>query len=469
MNSQQRSSRKNKKKEGAKSTPSLDCTFTDFSLLPCIRHGEIRWWLPCDPQTSLLLAELLISCDRTSVRRVPSSLHRRLRDALQTSPPLFLFCAIQLTSHREVKSEYCLDDLVNWLELHFMECLDHGESYLGSPNITEAMKKDWVKLYQQFQQIPIKKWPKNAPRWLELHGSDVPKNLKKNWAGFVIDSAPTTESSVSPETYQNGGHPFLEKLSKQIHQANDISFNFEQQLKSSKTKAIKELAYGLSHEINNPLANISARAQQLQRDEQDEHRIASLKRISDQVYRAHEMIADLMFYANPPAIKLEDVDLCLLLRDVVDRYQNEAERKSIEISIAVTSETDNAKDNSVEPHVDIKSQLTSLVASVDGSMVGEAIGALLRNSIEAISDCGRIQVSITRAKESVAIEVADSGPGLSEKAKEHAFDPYFSGREAGRGLGLGLCRVARIAELHDGTVEIRSNIVGCIVKMLLPH
>lgn len=176
-----------------------------------------------------------------------------------------------------------------------------------------------------------------------------------------------------------------------------------------------------------------------------------------------------MFYANPPAIKLEDVDLCLLLRDVVDRYQNEAERKSIEISIAVTSETDNANDNSVEPHVDIKSQLTSLVASIDGSMVGEAIGALLRNSIEAISDCGRIQVSITRAKESVAIEVADSGPGLSEKAKEHAFDPYFSGREAGRGLGLGLCRVARIAELHDGTVEIRSNIVGCIVKMLLPH
>ena len=59
-------------------------------------------------------------------------------------------------------------------------------------------------------------------------------------------------------------------------------------------------------------------------------------------------------------------------------------------------------------------------------------------------------------------------PGLTEHARKHAFDPYFSGREAGRGLGLGLCRAYRIAKLHNGDVRLAGGPTGCVVTMEIP-
>ena len=73
---------------------------------------------------------------------------------------------------------------------------------------------------------------------------------------------------------------------------------------------MKELAYGASHEINNPLANIAARAQALLRDEADPERRRSLEAIYQQAMRAHEMISDLMLFARPPEPEMDGADLC---------------------------------------------------------------------------------------------------------------------------------------------------------------
>ena len=88
------------------------------------------------------------------------------------------------------------------------------------------------------------------------------------------------------------------------------------------------MAYGLSHEINNPLANISARAQQLARDEADPERAHSLDQIVQQVYRAHEMIAGLMFFANPPEANPQRVDLNQLVISAAEEFQPIAANKS---------------------------------------------------------------------------------------------------------------------------------------------
>ena len=106
-------------------------------------------------------------------------------------------------------------------------------------------------------------------------------------------------------------------------------------------------------------------------------------------------------------------------------------------------------------------------ADVDGTMIGEAIRALIRNSIDAIGCDGTIVVSLVRQERRWLIHVADSGPGLSALAREHAFDPYFSGREAGRGLGLGLCRAYRIARLHTGDITLAGGPTGCVATIEL--
>src|SRR3990172_466304 len=93
---------------------------------------------------------------------------------------------------------------------------------------------------------------------------------------------------------------------------------FSAELERQKLEAMKELAYGASHEINNPLANIAARAQTLLRDEADPQRQRKLAAIHRQAMRAHEMIADLMLFARPPAMNVAACDLPRLVQQVVD-------------------------------------------------------------------------------------------------------------------------------------------------------
>ena len=78
--------------------------------------------------------------------------------------------------------------------------------------------------------------------------------------------------------------------------------DFDRRLEHEKLESLKELAYGASHEINNPLANIAARAQTLLADETDPERARKLSAIHRQAMRAHEMISDLMLFARPPKL-----------------------------------------------------------------------------------------------------------------------------------------------------------------------
>lgn len=445
----------------------------EFSLLPCVRHGEDRWWLPCKPATMLLLAELLTRRND----ELSADFHKRVVEVLRNSPPLYVFCLFNFTCGRpfDEQTHVCIEDLADWLENHFHQTTLEGEAFLGMPLITKELEHQWCRLYAFFQTLPFAKWPSNGHLWLETTGPTIPKKLRQHWSSLVGESEDTQTRLAETNVNKQSPNHLLESLTRRIRQLDRIAADFDKQVRIQKTEAIKQLAYGLSHEINNPLANISARAQQLARNESNPQRNESLRRISEQVYRAHEMIADLMFYANPPTMAGEQVDVELVAEEVIARYQRKAINKGIQLEFRRTS---------LEPTEKLRDKTSSHLASadlpfisdtvpqldyVDKGMIGEAIGSLLRNSIEAISEQGRVEVSVTKGAEATIIEVADSGPGLSAEARRNAFDPYFCGREAGRGLGLGLCRVARIAELHGGTAEISGSIAGCIARITLPR
>src|SRR5215212_7463577 len=111
----------------------------------------------------------------------------------------------------------------------------------------------------------------------------------------------------------------------------DADREFEQRLERAKLDALKELAYGASHEINNPLANISARAQTLLDDEQDPQRRQKLIAIRRQAMRAHEMISDLMLFARPPKLQPISVSLPELIRKVISSLSALALENNIQV------------------------------------------------------------------------------------------------------------------------------------------
>ncbi len=227
---------------------------------------------------------------------------------------------------------------------------------------------------------------------------------------------------------------------------NECVDSFERRLEHAKLEALKELAYGASHEINNPLANISARAQTLLRDERDPERRRALEAIHQQALRAHEMISDLMLFARPPRLEVRPCDTAALARQVLAEVADDCARRNIVTSLVIES---------APPEID-----------GDPVQLAVALKALVLNAMEAIGADGAIQVTVQAFEAAegdadsgespfhgVRIEVRDDGPGIDPAARPHLFEPFFSGREAGRGLGFGLPKAWRIVTLHGGRIE----------------
>jgi signal transduction histidine kinase len=212
------------------------------------------------------------------------------------------------------------------------------------------------------------------------------------------------------------------------------------EVERAKLAAMKELAYGASHEINNPLANISARAQTLLRDEHDPDRRRALEGINQQALRAHEMISDLMLFARPPRLDLQEVDLLELAERVAAQSRADCERRAITIHVR----SDAARNSTCGDPIQLE----------------VALKALITNSMEAIGEQGAIDVQVERIDSPqflLRLVVSDNGPGIPQKVREHLFDPFYSGREAGRGLGFGLSKAWRIVTAHGGVIRVESN------------
>jgi signal transduction histidine kinase len=230
----------------------------------------------------------------------------------------------------------------------------------------------------------------------------------------------------------------LPQLAQLLDRLAILERDFAGQLQREKLSAMHALAYGASHEINNPLANIAARAQSLLVEEQDPQRRRSLATINAQAFRAHEMIADLMLFAKPPAQVKEPVDLVALADRIVRELADDAREQGTEL-------------------IRRAGGASELAVNADEVQLGVALRAICQNALEAVRRGGRVLVIVAERDGAAHVHVSDSGPGLTDEARRHLFDPFYSGREAGRGLGLGLSKAWRIMELHGGQIVVESR------------
>ena len=221
------------------------------------------------------------------------------------------------------------------------------------------------------------------------------------------------------------------------------------ELERRKLDSLKELAYGASHEINNPLANIAARAQALLRDEPHPDRRRTLEAIHQQALRAHEMISDLMLFARPPQPVFESLDLNELVAEIANGIGAEAEHRRIELTITLPNQ--------------------ATIIRGDRQQLWIAVRAVGDNALEAVGTDGKVALTVSILGDMAQIELADTGPGISPEIREHLFDPFFSGREAGRGLGFGLSKCWRIVTEHGGSISVASHTgPGAVFSIALP-
>ena len=216
----------------------------------------------------------------------------------------------------------------------------------------------------------------------------------------------------------------------------ELEANFAQALEREKLEAMAEFAAGAGHEINNPLTVIAGRAQLLLRGETDPERRHALALMNAQAMRVYEMIADMMLFARPPQPNFARFDAVKLIDAIVaDLQPPDARQDTVLTRIGLQ-----------EP-LDVEADPTQLTV---------AIRALVQNAFEALVSGGSVQVDVRSTAETLLIGVIDNGPGVSAEERRHIFDPFYSARQAGRGLGLGLSKCWRIVANHGGKVEVES-------------
>ncbi len=241
-------------------------------------------------------------------------------------------------------------------------------------------------------------------------------------------------------------------LAEQLAEANRRLQSAQAELvRTRSVAAVGELAAGAAHEMNNPLAVISGRAQLLSNSLEEPKLRQSAQIIFDQSHRLSQIITDLMEFARPTPPHPARVEVA----DLIERAVYEARNRDagyvrkIELTIA-----------EVPPVL------------VDLDQTRQALTEVLHNALQATDEAvGKIIVSAAYDVFSsrVALSVADNGCGMDGEVLRRAFDPFFSGLSAGRRRGMGLAKALRWIEASGGTIRLESRPgEGTRAIMLLP-
>jgi two-component system sensor histidine kinase HydH len=181
----------------------------------------------------------------------------------------------------------------------------------------------------------------------------------------------------------------------------------------------------LAHEIKNPLASLKGNAQLLASMlPAGEKSKAKADRVVDEAVRLEKLTQDLLKFVRTGELKRETVSPASIVREVA---HDVAEADAI------------AVDDTAAPEA----------WSLDPARIREVLVNLVDNALAAGAP---VKIRVARERRALAIEVADSGPGVKPEDREKIFEPFFTAKTRGTGLGLAIAK--RVVELHGGTIRV---------------
>ncbi|MCD6378302.1 MAG: HDOD domain-containing protein [Planctomycetes bacterium] len=259
-----------------------------------------------------------------------------------------------------------------------------------------------------------------------------------------------------------GDRAHADALAEQLAQASQHLEEVQQALTLTRALAeVGQMAAGAGHEINNPLAVISGRAQLLANRAKTKKDKETAELIAKKAQEISDIISELMSFAQPAVASPRSISPAELLTKAKERFLSELESKPPSFQVDIT----------IEPNCP--------PVWVDVNQIEEVMVELLRNAYTASEGCANVTLHAGRADSilqsssrdsTVLIQVHDDGPGMDEETLKSAFTPFFSRREAGRGRGMGLTRAKRIIESNGGKIRIESKVgEGTTVFVELPQ
>jgi len=222
-----------------------------------------------------------------------------------------------------------------------------------------------------------------------------------------------------------------DKLAAEVARLRDELASKNRELeRRSRLAALGEMAAGIAHEIRNPLGGISLYAGLLARQVADRPPALSLAgRIGSGVSRLDQIVNDVLAFAGEIHPEIRPVSLASVVAAAQDLAAGRFEQGQTRLICEVD-------DGSV---------------AADAALLMRAISNLLYNAADAAGE-GEVRLRAKIGRDTVEIEVCDSGPGIAPDVLDKIFDPFFTTKDAGTGLGLAI--VHRIVDSHDGRLRV---------------
>ncbi len=216
--------------------------------------------------------------------------------------------------------------------------------------------------------------------------------------------------------------------------------------------ALAEMAAGAAHELNNPLAVISGRAQLLAEAESDQEKKKILEQIYENARETSAIIEDLMSFAEPPEARASRTDIKQMLDEAIQLAMQKTKAEHLDVQIAIAEGIESV--------------------FVDSAQVVSAIANVISNAAESYGDKPgpiKITAEAVESGESVKLQISDAGCGMDAETVLKATQPFFSAKPAGRKRGMGLAYAVRFIQLNKGSLNIASELgSGTTVTICLP-
>lgn len=229
----------------------------------------------------------------------------------------------------------------------------------------------------------------------------------------------------------------VHKAERMIEQRVKEQRKLEEQLHlAERLAALGEMVAGVSHEIKNPLGIIKSTAELLsdmpQADE-TQKRLSGI--ITQESIRLNGIVTEFLDFARPQSLNVRECRLDEIIRKNLSFLAPEFEKKGIQIH-------ENLGDRSLKLHA-------------DQDLLYRALMNIFINSIQSIDDYGSITIRVNEGREHYQLEIEDTGEGITRENMKKIFNPFFTTKEKGSGLGLPM--VKKIIEEHKGTIDIESK------------
>jgi signal transduction histidine kinase len=219
--------------------------------------------------------------------------------------------------------------------------------------------------------------------------------------------------------------------------------------RSEHLASLGRLLAGVAHEVRNPLAGIRSTVQLWQRLPEQSRSPASLDAVLQAVDRLNGLVGRLLYFARTGWDEPRPVDLNAVVSATLELIRAQAAGQDVRIE------------------ADLEGGLPHVAGSQDA--LQQVVLNLATNALQAMPHGGRLDIR-TRALDDprgIELQVADTGPGVPPEARPHLFEPFFTTRPDGTGLGLALCR--EIARQHRGDIDLAvGDTPGAVFRVWLP-